>query len=112
MPRYLLNVYQPPGELPPERLEPIMRDVEAVRDDLKAAGGWVLTAGLLPPSASRVVRADGEDTVVSDGPFTEAKEFVGGFTVMEADDEGAALEWAGRFARATTLPIEVRPLAG
>jgi hypothetical protein len=59
-----------------------------------------------------VVRpADGEP-LVTDGPFAEAKEFLGGFTIVDVPDLDAALEWGRRVAAATTLPIEVRPFAG
>ena len=49
-------------------------------------------------------------TVYTDGPFTESKEHLGGFTVIEAADHEAALEWGAKLAKAITLPIEVRPL--
>jgi hypothetical protein len=49
---------------------------------------------------------------MTDGPYAEGKEHIGGFTILEAPDLDGALEWARRFAAATTLPIEVRPLQG
>jgi hypothetical protein len=110
MARYLLSIYQPDGPPPPpERLEPIMRDVAAVRGEMKSAGAWVFTAGLHPASTATVVRAKGDDVLMTDGPFAEGKEHVGGFCLIEAADLDAALAWAGKLARATTLPIEVRP---
>ena len=59
---------------------------------------------------STVVRADGDDLLVTDGPYAEGKEFVGGFDLIEAPDLDGALHWAGRLARITGLPIEVRPV--
>jgi hypothetical protein len=50
--------------------------------------------------------------LTTDGPFTEGKEHLGGFTIIKAPDLDAALEWAGKLTRATTLPIEVRPFQG
>ncbi|QDY90171.1 hypothetical protein E7Y32_08085 [Arthrobacter sp. UKPF54-2] len=111
MAQYLLSVYQPAGPAPaPEVLAPIMADLEALNRELKAAGAWVFAAGLDPAGAATVVRQQGTETLMTDGPFTEAKEHLGGFTVIEAPDLDAALGWAGRLARATTLPIEVRPV--
>jgi hypothetical protein len=91
-------------------LDPIMRDVRALRDEMKSAGAWVFSAGLHPASTSTVVRVKDGDPLVTDGPFTEAKEHIGGFTVVNAADLDAALEWGRKLAKATTLPIEVRPI--
>jgi len=111
MAQYLLSVYQPVGPAPsPEVLEPIMRDLEALNREMKAAGAWVFAAGLHPTDTATVVRQDGAGMLVTDGPFAEAKEHLGGFTVIDAPDLDAALDWAGKMARATTLPIEVRPI--
>ena len=66
MAHYLLSIYQPDGPPPPrERLEPIMRDVAAVRDEMTAAGAWVFTAGLHPASTATVVRATGDDVLMT-----------------------------------------------
>ena len=111
MPRYLLSIYQPDGPPPPpERLEPILRDLAAVNAELHAAGVWVFAAGLQPQGAASVLRTKGGKVVVTDGPFTESKEHLGGFTIIEAADYEAALAWGAKLARAITLPIEVRPL--
>ena len=112
MPRYLISLIQPDGGTPPpEVLGPIMRDVAAVADQMRAAGAWVFAAGLHPPETATVVRPAGDDVLVTDGPYVEAKEHVGGFTLIEADDLDAALTWGRAMARATTLPVEVRPVA-
>jgi hypothetical protein len=110
MRQYLLNIYQPDGPAPePEVLEPIMRDLATLNQEIRDAGAWVFTAGLHPASTATVVRAKDGDVLMTDGPFTEGKEHVGGFTVIQADDLDAALHWARRLAEATTLPVEVRP---
>jgi hypothetical protein len=112
MRKYLLSVYQPDGDPPaPEVLDPIMADLAALAADMRAAGAWVFSAGLHPPSTATVVRDRDGETLLTDGPFTEGKEHVGGFTIIAAPDLDAALDWAARMARASTLPIEVRPLA-
>jgi hypothetical protein len=110
MTQYLLTIYQPTGGVLPEgALEPIMRDTQKVNQDMKDAGVWVFAGGLHPPTTATVLRPQGGEVLTTDGPFTEAKEHVGGFTIIEAADLDEALDWGRRLAEATTLPIEVRP---
>ncbi len=110
MKQYLLSVYQPAGDPPqPEVLEKIVRELDAVNAELKAAGAWVFAGGLYPPSTATVARVRDDEVLITDGPFAEGKEHLGGITIIAAPDLDAALEWAGKLARATTLPIEVRP---
>jgi hypothetical protein len=110
MKHYLLSIYQPDGDPPtPDVLDPIMRNVRAVTEDMKAAGVWVFSGGLHPPTTATVVRVRESETMMTDGPFAEGKEHLGGFTIIKAPDLDAALEWGRRLAGATTLPIEVRP---
>jgi hypothetical protein len=80
-----------------------------LNQEVKRAGGWVFAGGLHPPSTATVVRARGSEVVTTDGPYVEGKEHVGGFWIVQAPDLDVALRWAGKAARATTLPIEVRP---
>jgi hypothetical protein len=112
MKRYLLSVYQPDGDPPPAVLAKVMPDVKVWEQELKAAGAWVFTAGLHPASTATVVRLQDGELLMTDGPFTEGKEHIGGFTIIKAPDLDAALEWSRKLTRATTLPIEVRPLQG
>jgi hypothetical protein len=91
---YLLNIYQPDGGTPPpEVLEQVMREVRALREELKAAGAWVFSGGLHPASTSTVVRVKDGEVLMTDGPYAESKEHVGGFSIIKAPD----------------LPVEVRP---
>ncbi|MGH3931697.1 MAG: YciI family protein [Pseudonocardiaceae bacterium] len=87
-----------------------VRDVEAVNAELRAAGAWVFAGRLHPPSTATVVRVKEGDVLTTDGPYLEGKEHIGGFTVIQAPDLDAALEWGRKLAQAITLPIEVRPL--
>jgi hypothetical protein len=113
MPQYLLSVYQPDGPVPPaEVMEEIMRDLDTLNRELEAAGAWVFAGGLHPPSTATVVRVKDGEVLTTDGPFAEGKEHLGGVTIIEAADLDAALDWGRRLARATTLPIEVRPFQG
>ena len=113
MKQYLLSVYQPEAPVPPpEIMEEISRDLEALNRELEAAGAWVFAGGLHPPSTATVVRATDGEVLTTDGPFAEGKEHIGGVTIIKAPDLDAALEWGRKLARATTLPIEVRPFQG
>ena len=112
MPQYLLNMIQPVGVIPPpEFLEPVMRDIAALNEEMRAAGVWVFGAALHQPEATTVVRAEGDGVLTTDGPYAEGKEFVGGFTMIQAEDLDEALVWAGKLARIVGgLPLEVRPV--
>jgi hypothetical protein len=109
MKQYLLSMYQPEGGMPdPAALSHIMEEVQAIRRQLQESGQWVFAGGLHPASTATVVRFDHGAPSVTDGPFAETKEHIGGITVIKAPDLDAALEWARRYAKATTLAIEVR----
>jgi hypothetical protein len=98
MTQYLLTLYQPDGIPSPEDV-----DLDGI------AGAWVFAGGLHPAATSTVVQARGDDLQLTDGPYVEGKEHVGGFTIVEAGDLDEALRWAERIARITGLPVEVRP---
>ena len=113
MKQYLLSVYQPDGPPPaPVDLEKIRNAVDALRDEMQAAGAWVFSDGLFPPSTATVLRVRDGAVVTTDGPYVEGKEHLGGLTIVQAPDLDAALEWGRKSAEATTLPIEVRPFQG
>ncbi|MCL2552618.1 MAG: YciI family protein [Actinomycetia bacterium] len=111
MKQYLLSVVTPTGGEPPspEALKEIMTDVAAFHDELKAAGAWVFAGGLHAPDTATVVRVTGGETVMTDGPYIEGKEYLGGICIVKAPDLDAALEWGRKAATAIPLPIEVRP---
>lgn len=112
MKHYLLSVIMPDvNPPPPEILEPIMRNIAALNQEIKAAGAWVFAGGLEHPGTATMVRLKDGEALITDGPFAEGKEFVGGFTIVKAPDLDAALEWGRKLTEATTLPIEVRPFA-
>lgn len=106
MPQYLLTIYQPDAGRPDEAaMARIEQELHRLNEDLRQGGSWVFSGGLHPPDSATVVRRDGS---VTDGPYLESKEHIGGFWVINAPDRDAALDWARRAAGATTLPIEVR----
>ena len=110
MTQYLLNMYQPEGIVPPpEFLAKVMQDLDVINQEIKAAGSWVFSGGLHPSSAATVVRPGNGDVLVTDGPYAEGKEVIGGFWIVEASDLDDALGWARKIVEVTTLPIEVRP---
>ena len=87
--------------------------VSALNDEMKSAGVWVFGGGLVSASSATVLRADGSGAVsMTDGPYAETKEQMGGFWVIEAPDFDAALDWAGQATVACERPIEVRPFQG
>ena len=107
MPQYLLSIYQPDGGVPDaETMARITGDLHRLNEELRESGSWVFTGGLHAPSSAAVVRADG---MITDGPYVEGKEHIGGIWVITAPDLDAALKWGRKAAAATTLPIEVRP---
>ncbi|MFC0114107.1 YciI family protein [Kibdelosporangium aridum] len=111
MQQYMLTIYQPDGDPPPpEVLDPIMRELDALNQELRDAGAWVFAGGLHPPGTATVLHHKDGDTLVTDGPFIEGKEHIGGFTVIQAPDLDAALEWGRKVAKVIGLPIEVRPM--
>jgi hypothetical protein len=111
MKKYLLAMYQPDGDPPPpEVLGPIMERIGRWDRELKDAGAWVFTGRLHLADTSTTVRVRDGDIVVTDGPYLEGKEHLGGFTVIQAEDLDEALDWARKLAEAIgVLPIEVRP---
>ncbi|MFD2078498.1 Uncharacterized conserved protein [Actinopolymorpha cephalotaxi] len=110
---YLLSIQQPDGGPPaPEIIEPIMADVARFNDELRAAGAWVFAGGLHEPTTATVVRYDDGELLTTDGPYVEGKEHVGGLSIIAAEDLDEALEWGRKAAKATRLPVEVRPFQG
>ena len=107
MPHYLLSIYQPGSRAPgAETMARITADLHRLNEELRESGSWVFTGGLHAPSSATVVQADG---MITDGPYLEGKEHIGGICVITAPDLDAALAWARKAAAATTLPIEIRP---
>jgi hypothetical protein len=111
MKHYLLSVCYPAGGSPPQpaALNKITSDVVALRREMQSAGAWVFSGGLHASDSATVLRHQDGDIVLTDGPFIESKEQIGGITIVRVPDLDAALLWARRLARATTTPVEVRP---
>lgn len=109
---FLLSIYQPDGgTLDPEALDAVMSEMEALNQEMRRAGVWVFAAGLQPPSTATVLREYNGEVTATDGPYAEAMEHIGGFTVISAADEEDALGWGRRMAAIVKIPVEVRPVA-
>ena len=111
MKQYLLSVCYPAdvSQPQPAALNKIMSDVIALQREMQSAGVWVFSGGLHAANSATVLRHQNGEIVLTDGPFIESKEQIGGITIVRVPDLDAALLWARKLARATTTPIEVRP---
>jgi hypothetical protein len=115
MAQYLLSVMHNEAEtaemaaMTPEQLQPIFESVDAFNQQLRAEGVWVFAGGLQPHDATTAVDNTGSELIVTDGPFVESKEYIGGFWIIEAPDLDAALTWAAEGSKACAGRVEVRP---
>ena len=111
MKQYLLSVHHVEGEQIPDEdtIQQMFADVDAFNSEVQSAGRWVFAGGLEAPDIATVVRDQDGQVVTTDGPFAEAKEHLGGFWVIKAQDLDEALEWAAKGARACRNSVEVRP---
>jgi hypothetical protein len=114
MPQYLIGMYQPDGVVPPpEFLAPVMEKLGRLQAEMEQAGAWVFGGGLHDAGTATVLLAkDDGDVLLTDGPYTEGREHLGGFVIVDAPDLDAALDWARKQAAITRLPTEVRPFQG
>lgn len=118
MSQYFLAVNHDPAddermsEMTPDEMQEVFSAVETFNAELHEAGAWVFAGGLQPIEASTVVDGRGAQPVITDGPFAESKEYLGGFWIIEAADLDAALEWARKGSRACAGKVEVRPFQG
>lgn len=113
MPQYLMSVWHDDEydlDFSTDEAQRRGAQVGAFNDELTTAGSWVFGAGLHPASSATVIRATAGDVSMTDGPYAESKEQMGGFWVIEADDLDAALAWASKAAAACEGPVELRPM--
>ena len=112
MPQYLLSAHSVEGQarepMTDEQMKDVMKRVGALEEEMKAGGAWVFGGRLQQPEAAKVARASDGEMLITDGPFAETKEHLGGFYIVEADDLDAALSWASKTAACVNAPIEVR----
>jgi hypothetical protein len=112
MPQYMLSVWhseRDPMPQEPDVMQRAMQQVDALNEELQEKGLWVFGGGLHEPNTATVVRAHKGETVMTDGPYAETKEQIGGFWIIEAPDLDAALGWAEKASAACMNAVEVRP---
>jgi hypothetical protein len=112
--QYMLAVHSVDGapQPSPEETQTAFARVDRVNAELQSAGAWVFAGGLLAPETATVVRVQGGATTMTDGPFAETKEQLGGFWVIQCADLDEALAWAEKCSEACMNPVEVRPFQG
>lgn len=118
MTQYLMSVWHD-RDATPEDIYPTEQERDAsyaatgaFNEELRASGSWVFAGGLHAPATATVVDGTGAEVVVTDGPYSESKEQIGGFWVVEAADLDAALDLAARGSKACRGKVEVRPFHG
>src|SRR5919106_6305070 len=115
MAKYLLSVHSVEGEagapMTNEDMQQYMKQINVLEDEMKSAGAWVFGGALHGPDTATVVRMAGGEVLMTDGPFLESKEHLGGFYIIEAADLDAALGWASKVTALVGAPIEVRPFS-
>ena len=113
MTQYLLSVHSVEGEvgdpMTEEEMRQFMERVGVLEQEMKSAGAWLFGGALHDVDTATVVRVSDGEVLTTDGPFAEAKEHLGGFYAIEAEDLDAALAWASKATGAVGKPIEVRP---
>jgi len=108
MTQYLLAVHHGDLSYAPEDMDKIVADVSAWIEKIQADGHFVFAGGLTDATEATVVDGRGDAPVLTDGPFLETKEHLGGFTIIEAPDLDTALRIAAESSKACALPVEVR----
>ncbi|MGH9212124.1 MAG: YciI family protein [Acidimicrobiales bacterium] len=116
MSRYLLSVHTVEGDAarPPmtaEEMQAFMGRIQALEAEMKSSGSFLFGGRLHDPETATVVRRGAPELVMTDGPFVESKEHIGGFYIIDAPDLDAALAWAGKVVEAVGAPIEVWPFS-
>ncbi len=111
MTQYLLSVHSGPESYarPLEEMQPMFEAVDRYNQRAMDAGVWVFAGGLQSGDTSSVVDNTGDQPVITDGPYLESKEWLGGFWVFELPDRETAMAWASEASAACGDKVEVRP---
>ncbi len=109
MPQYLVAIQHPENYDPSLEGEAMIRDIGALNKEMDAAGARFFAGGLEPAAKAKSLRRQpGGEVVITDGPYLETKEHVGGFWILEAADMDEALAWGRKAVVACRVPVEVR----
>ncbi len=110
MTQYLVAIHHPDNYDPSVETEAMMEEIHALNREMIAAGVRIFAGGLRAASSAKSVRAQSDGKVlITDGPYLETKEHIGGFWILEAAGMEEALEWGRKAAVACRAPAEVRP---
>jgi hypothetical protein len=110
MTQYMVAIHHPDDFDPSTEDEATQRDITALNDEMRTAGVVIFVGGLQPVSRAKSLRVKpGGKVSMTDGPYIETKEHLGGFWVLEAADLDEALAWGRKAAVACRAPVEVRP---
>ena len=109
MPQYLVAIHHPDDFNPSVETEAMMRDIHALNKEMVAAGARLFAGGLSAASSAKSLRAQPDGKVrITDGPYLETKEHIGGFWILNAANLDEALEWGRKAVVACRAPVEVR----
>jgi hypothetical protein len=113
MPYYMLATYSREGEARPsmtdEEMHASWQQIGVLEAEMKANDSWVFSGRLHEPSTATVVRVANGEVLMTDGPFAESKDHLGGFYIIQARDLDAALEWASKVTAVVGHPLETTP---
>jgi hypothetical protein len=109
MSQYLVAIHHPDNYDPSTEDDAMMRDIDVLNEEMMAVGARFFAGGLESATKAKSLRKQPSGTVlVTDGPYLEAKEHIGGFWILEAPDMDKALEWGRKAVVACRAPVEVR----
>jgi hypothetical protein len=115
MTQYLLSVHGPMDDSPiggyasEEEMQRSFEETGKVNDEMQKSGVWVFAGGLMPIANTKTVDSKGGEVTMTDGPYAETKEYLGGFWIIDVPDLDAALKWATKASAACLGAVEVRP---
>ena len=109
MAQYLVAIHHPDNYDPSTEGEAMIRDIDVLNEEMQAAGARFFAGGLSAPRSAKALRAQPDGKVlITDGPYLETKEHIGGFWILEAADMDEALAWGRKAVIACRAPVEVR----
>jgi hypothetical protein len=109
MPQYLVAIHHPDGYDGSLEGEAMVRDIDVLNEEMEAAGARIFAVGLSAASSAKSLRAQPDGKVlITDGPYLETKEHIGGFWILKAANLDEALEWGRKAVVACRAPVEVR----
>lgn len=109
MPQYLVAIHHPDNYDATLEDDAMVRDIQALNDEMVAAGAWFFAGGLQSAHRAKSLRKQaGGRVAITDGPYIESKEHIGGFWILDAANMDEALAWGSKAVVACRAPVEVR----